>query len=143
MTRGEVGTRTGGKGSWRRKAKKAKAGGNQEGEKIWAVANRLGCREFGELDTASIIFEKAEDALAFSKPELAIDMRSNTYVLKGTPEKKPIVEVLTDLITKMDLSKFAKGSEENKEDDLGVDTDNVDFANADGETKPDEEKKSE
>ena len=90
---------------------------------------RQGCREFGELDTASIILKDAEDALAFTKPELAFNMHANTYVLKGTAEKKPVAEVFTDLLSSLDLSKFAKKAEEG--DDLGVSED-VNFA-AEGE----------
>lgn len=131
MSRGAIGTRTGGKGSWRRKTKKVNAGGNQEGEKLWMACARQGCREFGELDTASIILKDSEDALAFTKPELAFNMHANTYVLKGTPAKKPLAEVFQDLISAMDLSKFApKKGEEG--DDLGVSED-VNFAAEEGE----------
>lgn len=139
MSRGAVGTRTGGKGSWRRKAKKAPKGGSQEGQKVWAAAQRLGCRQFGELDSASIIVKDQEDALAFTHPELAIDMRSNTYVLMGTPEKKPLVDVFTDLLGGIDLSKLKqKDGEEAAEDDLG-NVDNVDFSKPEEEGEKSEE----
>ena len=136
MSRGAIGTRTGGKGSWRRKTKKVAKGGNQEGEKLWMTCLRQGCREFGELDTASIILKDSEEALGFTKPELSFNMHANTYVLKGTPEKKPLAEVFTDLLSSMDLSKFTKKADA-EGDDLGEVPENVDFSNPkDGEEKP-------
>lgn len=131
MSRGNVGVRTGGKGSWRRKAKKVPAGGNQQGQKVWAAALRAGCRNFGELDTASMVIEGQDEALFFTKPQLALDMHSNTFVLQGQPEKKPMSEVLQDLIAGIDFSKFAKkaGDKEGEAaDDIGDVPEDVDFS---------------
>ena len=119
--------KTGGRGSWRRKVKKAQKNGNQNGIKVWLAAQRLGCREFGELDSASIIIQGSEEAISFQKPELAFNMHANTYVIKGKAEKKPIVEVLTDLISGMDLSGLKKPAEEAK-DDLGDVPADIDFS---------------
>ena len=130
MSRGNVGVRTGGKGSWRRKAKRTPKGGNHEGQKVWAAALRSGCREFGELDSASMIVEGQEEAVFFSKPQLALDMRSNTFVLMGTAEKKPMQEVLQELLSSIDFSKFAKKAEkeEGAADDIGDVPEDVDFS---------------
>jgi nascent polypeptide-associated complex subunit beta len=72
-----------------------------------------------------------EEALSFDKPELAFDMRANTFVLQGTAVKKPMVEILQDLVSTLDLSKRSKEGEaepkEGEDDDLGVSTD-VDFS---------------
>ena len=124
-SRGEIGARVGGKGSWRRKTKKAPSQ-SQEGEKLWLAAQRAGCRDIGEIDTASMIISGRENALSFTKPELAVDMKANTYVLHGKPVDKPIVEVLTDLLAGMDLSKVKK-SDDGKEE-LGDIPQDVDFA---------------
>jgi nascent polypeptide-associated complex subunit beta len=137
MSRGSVGAKTGGKGSWRRKEKKVKKGGNVEGSKLWQAAQRLGCRAFGALDSASFIYGAQEEALSFDKPELAFEMRANTFLLQGTGVKKPMVEILQDLVSTLDLSKRVKGAADGEgegdaeakgdDDDLGVPTD-VDFA---------------
>ena len=126
--------KTGGRGSWRRKAKKTQKNGNQNGLKVWLAAQRLGCREFGELDSASIILQGSEEALSFQKPELAFNMHANTYAIMGKVEKKPIAEVLTDLISSIDLSKIKLPAEEAK-DDLGDVPEDVDFSKAE-EEKP-------
>jgi nascent polypeptide-associated complex subunit beta len=135
MSRGSVGAKTGGKGSWRRKEKKVKKGGNVEGAKLWQAAQRLGCRAFGPLDSASFIFGAQDEALSFDKPELAFDMHANTFVLQGNSVKKPMVEILQDLVSTLDLSKRIKGDVDAEghgeatggdDDDLGVSTD-VDF----------------
>jgi nascent polypeptide-associated complex subunit beta len=97
-----------------------------EGEKVWQAAQRQGCRSLGEIDVVNIIFGDEKDALCFKKPELAIDLKANTYVARGTPERKPISEVLQDMISNLDLSKYKKDKDEN---DLGEDLGNVDFAN--------------
>ena len=136
-SRGEIGARVGGKGSWRRKVKKAPSQ-SQEGEKLWVAAQRAGCRDIGEIDSASMIIAGREQALYFSKPELAVDMKANTYVIHGKPQDKPIVEVLTDLLSGIDLSK-GKKAEEGKED-LGDIPENVDFSKAE---TPAEENKTE
>ncbi|EAX97852.1 NAC domain containing protein [Trichomonas vaginalis G3] len=129
-----VGMRVGGKGSWRRKAKKAPTG-SQEADKLWLAAQRQGCRDIGGIDGASIIMATKETGLSFTKPELAIDMRANTYVLRGKPEEKPIAELLTELIQGM-ASNLAKANKDEKKDELG-NVENVDFS------KPEEEKQEE
>lgn len=127
-----AGSRVGGKGTWRRKGKKV-SNQNQEADKLWLAAQRAGCRDIGEIDNASIIMAKQDDALSFNKPELALDMRANTYVIRGKAEKKPIAEVFTELIQQV-AAKYPKSKDEEKKDELG-DVENVDF------TKPEEEKK--
>jgi nascent polypeptide-associated complex subunit beta len=140
MNRGNVGSRTGGKGSWRRKAKKAPHGGNQEGQKLWAAAQSHQCRDFGELDSAAIIVKDSEEAFAFTKPELIANTVANTYLLKGEPQKKPIVEVLTEFLSSMDLSKLGKGvpAAETVPDDLGEIPEGVDFGNPEAEVPSEE-----
>ncbi|KAH0791701.1 putative transcription factor 3b [Histomonas meleagridis] len=133
-----VGMKTGGRGSWRRKTKKTQKNGNQNGLKVWLAAQRLGCREFGELDSASIILQGSEEALSFQKPELAFNMHANTYAIMGKVEKKPIVEVLTDLISGMNLSGLNKKAEE-ENNDLGDVPEDVDFSKTEEEPKPDSE----
>lgn len=123
-----LGQRTGGKGSWRRKVKKTNSSAS-EGDKVWLAAQRLGCRDIGEIDTASMIIAGEKEALSFAKPSLAIDMRANTYVLHGKAEKKPISEVFTEMLSGIDFSKFGG---DKKDDELG-DVENVDFS------KPEEE----
>ena len=125
-----LGVKVGGKGSWRRKVKKTPSQ-NQEADKLWLACQRAGCRDIGEIDSASMIVAKQDEALSFTKPELALDMRANTYVLRGKAEKKPVAEVLTELLQGLDFSKFAK-----KDESLG-NVDNVDFS------KPAEEEKKE
>lgn len=136
MSRGNVGVRTGGKGSWRRKAKKTPKGGNHEGQKVWAAALRSGCREFGELDAASMMIEGQDEALFFEKPQLALDMRSNTFVLMGAPQKKPMAEVLQELIMQLGAFTGQKPAEktEGATDDIGDVPEDVDFSKpAEGE----------
>ena len=130
-----VGMKTGGKGSWRRKMKKTGNQANQAADKLWLAAQRAGCRDIGQIDSCSMIIKGQEEALGFSKPELALDMRANTYLIRGKAEKKPMSEVFQDLIQGIDLSKFAK-DEKKEEENLG-DVDNVDFS------KPAEEEKKE
>ncbi|EAX96065.1 transcription factor BTF3, putative [Trichomonas vaginalis G3] len=125
-----LGAQVGGKGSWRRKVKKAPTG-SQNADKLWLAAQRQGCRDIGEIDSASMIIAGQEKGLQFTKPELAIDMRANTYVLRGKPEEKPLVDLLQNLLAGMGVQ--AKKPEEAKEE-LG-NVENVDFS------KPEEEKK--
>lgn len=136
MSRGVVGMKTGGKGSWRRKTKKTQNGGNQNGLKVWLAAQRLGCRDFGELDTASMIIQGSEEALSFKQPELAFNMHANTYAIMGKPEKKSITEVLTDLIMGMNFKGAEKKAETEEKDDLGDVPENVDFSKTEEEAKP-------
>ena len=129
-----VGQKTGGKGSWRRKVKKTSSSA-QEADKLWLAAQRQGCRDIGEIDSATMIISGKENALSFQKPELALDMRANTYILKGKPEEKQLVEVIKDILPQFD--NIAKQEEENKEEkkeDLG-DVDNVDFSKTEEENK--------
>jgi hypothetical protein len=64
-------------------------------------------------------------------------MRANTFILQGNAVKKPMVEILQDLVSTLDFSKRAQpgpGAEEKpaEDDDLGIPTD-VDF---DAASKP-------
>ena len=125
MSHVAVGSKTGGKGSWRRKAKRVSKG-SQEGQKVWFAAQRLGCRDIGEIDTAAILVNQ-EDALSFSKPSLLINMNAHTYCLMGNPEKKKFVDVLTDFLSSFDFAK-SKPKDEQHADDLGEIPENVDFS---------------
>ena len=127
-----LGAKVGGKGSWRRKTKKTPSQ-NQEADKLWLACQRAGCRDIGEIDSASMIIAGQEQAVSFSKPELAIDMRANTYVLRGKAEKKPMAEVFTELIQSV-AANLPKPKDGEKKEELG-DVENVDFS------KPEEEKK--
>ena len=120
--KGVVGQKTGGKGSWRRKTKKTQSA-SQEADKLWLAAQRQGCRDIGEIDSATMIIAGKEDALSFQNPELALDMRANTYVLHGKAQNKPLVEVIQDMLPGLDLKK--KDGE--KKEELG-DVENVDFS---------------
>jgi nascent polypeptide-associated complex subunit beta len=138
MSRGKVGSKVGGKGSWRRKDKKVAKGANLEGQKVWATAIRLGCRQFGQLDSALMTIDGSDEAYCFTKPELALEMRANTFVLQGVPVKKPISEFLQELLSGLELAKAkpgeggeAKEGEEKPEaaaDDLGDIPEDIDFA---------------
>jgi nascent polypeptide-associated complex subunit beta len=133
----KVGTQTGQKGSFRRKAKKASKSPNQEGNKVWLAANHLGLREISALDSASFIIQGAEDAIYLAKPEALVDLRNNTFVLRGKPEPKKVAEVLQDLLRGMDLGKLGKGDAATPEDsaeagDLGDVPADIDFAQPDG-----------
>ena len=144
--RGQVGNKTGGKGSWRRKAKRVAKGGNQEGQKVWFAASRLGCRDIGEIDFAAFLFtnseaEKNNEALYMPKPHLAFNLNASTFVLNGPSEKKNVAEVLTQLISGFDFSKM-KDKQENQ-DDLGDVPADVDFSKPEGEEAPAEENKEE
>ena len=124
-----AGQKTGGKGSWRRKGKKTTSAA-QESDKLWLASLRQGCRAIGDIDSATMIISGKEQALSFQKPELALDMRANTYVLKGKPEEKALVDVITDILPQLDKLKKAADEEkkdEEKKEDLG-DVDNVDFS---------------
>lgn len=137
--RGQVGSKVGGHGSWRRKTKKVSKNANQEGQKVWLQAQRLGCRDLGEIDNASIMIENENEALSFTKPQLSFNMHANTYVLMGTPEKKKMADVLTDLISSIDFSKIKRDAPaENKDNDLGDVPADVDFSKPEGEEHKEE-----
>jgi nascent polypeptide-associated complex subunit beta len=128
-----AGTKTGGKGSFRRPQKRVAQSSAAEGEKVWQAALRQGCRNLGDVDSITMILDGQTDALSFKKAELAMDMKANTYVIKGTPEKKPLADVVQDMFANIDMSKFKKDKDEN---DLGDDIENVDFANPDAAAPP-------
>lgn len=136
--RGQIGTRVGGKGSWRRKGKKQPHGDALEAQKVWAAAQRLINGRVFPLDNVTMLLKDQEKAKSFNKPELLCDTRANTYIIHGKAEEKPMADVLQDLISGIDFSKF-KGKEEKDElNDVPAD---VDFSNPEGqkeEPKPEE-----
>ena len=74
--------------------------------------------------------------------ELAFNMHANAYAIMGKVEKKPIVEVLTDLISSIDLSGLKKPTEEAK-DDLGDVPADIALSKAEEEKANEEEKPAE
>jgi hypothetical protein len=138
MSSVKVGSQTGQKGSFRRKAKKTSKAPNQEGTKLWVAASHLGLRSGSALDSASFVIHKEEEAIYLAKPELLFDMRSSTYVLRGTATKKPMQEIIQEMFAGLDLKKLAKGEgtaddTADAPDDLGSVPDDIDFANPDGD----------
>lgn len=136
MSRGELGTRTGGKGSWRRKAKKTPKNGNVEGQKVWQAGLRAGCRQFGELDSASIMIQDQKEVIHFTKPALAFNGHANTYMIMGVPAKKDMAEVVQDLLSGMDFSKFKAPEGEKAQDDIGDIPADVDFSKPESAEAP-------
>lgn len=115
-----VGQKVGGKGSFRRKVKRVV---DEPGGKLWTACSSARCRSCGFIDKC-LFMCSADFGYSFSKPEMLVNVDANTYVIRGTPEKKQLPELLNDFLPR-DMRRPPK--EEAKTDDLG-NVDNVNFA---------------
>ena len=88
-------TRTGGRGSVRRKVrKKTKAAGSDD-KKVLTALRKAGCRGMGAFDEANFFHANGVDMLHFDKPNVEGQYQANVFSIGGKPKKTTIAESLT------------------------------------------------
>ncbi|KAJ2763899.1 Nascent polypeptide-associated complex subunit beta [Coemansia nantahalensis] len=105
--------RTGGKGTPRRKVKKAVKVVAKEDPKIASTLKQLGVQPIPDIDTVNMFMESGK-VMAFNAPRLSANIQANTFVVAGRPEEKTPEQALTEMISRMgsfgpeSLSQLAK-----------------------------------
>jgi len=123
--------RTGGKGSVRRKVKKAHKPTAADDKQLNSTLKKLGVKELGGIEEVNL-FKEDGNVIHFASPKVQASMQSNTYVVTGTGELKKLQELLPGIINQIghdnlvNLKKLAEtmggaqGNSSTKEDDDDV-----------------------
>ncbi|KAJ2785912.1 Nascent polypeptide-associated complex subunit beta [Coemansia javaensis] len=108
--------RTGGKGTPRRKVKKAVKTSAKEDPKIASTLKQLGVQPIPDIETINMFLDSGK-VMSFSMPRLSANVQANTFVVAGKPEEKTPEQAFTEMISRMgsfgpeSLSQLAKMSE--------------------------------
>jgi len=86
--------RMGGKGSARRKKKVVHKTTGGDDKKVQSALKRLGVNPIPGIEEVNMFMEDSS-VVHFRTPKVAASLNSNTYVISGTHERKPLEEMLT------------------------------------------------
>ncbi|KAJ1835597.1 Nascent polypeptide-associated complex subunit beta [Coemansia sp. RSA 2711] len=92
--------RVGGKGTPRRKVKKATGTVAKEDPKIASTLKQLGVQPIPGIDTINMFMEGGK-VMAFNAPRLSANVQANTFVVAGKPEEKSPEQAITEMISRM------------------------------------------
>ena len=86
-------TRTGGKGSVRRKHKAAHKTATSDDKRLNSLLKRLGVNNIPAIEEVNI-FKDDGNVIHFESPKVQASIQSNTYVISGNCETKSLQELL-------------------------------------------------
>lgn len=128
-------TRTGGKGSVRRKRKANKAN-SADDKRLQGTLKRLGVNTIPAIEEVNM-FKEDGNVIHFQNPKVQANIGANTYVVSGRNEEKTLQELLPGIINQLgpdsltNLKKiaesFTRGKENAKTEDAGNDSDDDDI----------------
>ena len=124
MSGKSVGQKVGGKGSWRRKVKRVL---DDPGAKLWTACVNARCRSCGVIEKC-LFLSQGDYGYSFTKPEMLYNIEANAYVIRGTPEKKSLKDILQEFL----VPNARLATRDDKVEELG-DVSNVNFAEGDKE----------
>ena len=119
LTKGDAGSRTGGKGSVRRKHKAVRKTATADDKRLKATLNKLNVRDIPAIEEVNL-FKNDGHVIHFTNPKVQASIAANTYVVSGNCETKKLQELLPGIINQLgpdnleDLKKiyasFAEGA---------------------------------
>ena len=126
-------TRTGGKGSVRRKKKASHKSSGGDDKKLQAVLKRLGVNNIPAIEEVNL-FKDDGNVIHFKNPKVQANIGANTYVVSGHSETKALQDLLPGIIPQLgqdnlqNLKKIAEayskkkdaGAEDEDDDDDDV-----------------------
>eukprot|EP00823_Brevimastigomonas_motovehiculus_P000173 TRINITY_DN10286_c0_g1_i1.p1 TRINITY_DN10286_c0_g1~~TRINITY_DN10286_c0_g1_i1.p1 ORF type:complete len:205 (+),score=69.94 TRINITY_DN10286_c0_g1_i1:74-688(+) len=92
-------SRTGGKGSVRRKHKAVRKTVHQDDKRLKSVLQRLQCRDIPAIEEVNLI--KQDEVIHFTTPKVQAAIAANTYVVSGTAETKKLQDILPSIIQQL------------------------------------------
>jgi len=96
----EAGSRTGGKGSVRRKHKAVRKMTPGDDKKLKAVLNKLNVRDIPAIEEVNL-FRNDSHVIHFSNPKVQASIAANTYVVSGNCETKKLQDLLPNIINQL------------------------------------------
>lgn len=114
-------SRIGGKGTPRRKVKKANKSVTSDDKRIQAVLKKLPTQSIGLIDEVNL-FTEGGSVIHFSFPKMQTVAGANTYIITGNGENKEITELLPGIISQlgpesiMEIKKMAEAFAKDNKD---------------------------
>lgn len=93
-------TRTGGKGSVRRKMKTTHRSTTTDDKRLQSTLKRLGVNNIPAIEEVNL-FKEDGDIIHFSNPKVQASIGANTYVVSGRAENKKMQELLPGIINQL------------------------------------------
>ncbi|KAL4486893.1 hypothetical protein ABPG72_009657 [Tetrahymena utriculariae] len=90
-------SRTGGKGTQRRKVKKVTKTQITDDKKLKTVIKKFGVQPFQGIDEVNM-FKDDKTILHFERPEVLASIQNNTFVVIGKSETKNVKDLLPDIL---------------------------------------------
>ncbi|EGR34277.1 transcription factor btf3, putative [Ichthyophthirius multifiliis] len=90
-------SRTGGKGTQRRKIKKVQKTQINDDKKLKTVIKKFGVQPFQGIDEVNM-FRDDKNIMHFDRPEVLASLQSNTFVIIGQHETKSLKDLLPDIL---------------------------------------------
>merc|ERR1719240_791095 len=116
-------TRTGGKGTARRKQKQAKKSNSSDDKRLQQTLKRLGVNTITGIEEVNM-FKEDGQVIHFDQPKVQASIQANTYVISGNAETKKLQDLLPGIISQLgpdnlqNLQKIAESfKQENPEND--------------------------
>ena len=91
------GTRTGGKGSQRRKKKTVQKNVVNEDKKLKSAIKKYGVQPLQDIDEVNM-FKDDHSVIHFKRPQIQFSVRENLLVVTGVAETKELKELLPDIL---------------------------------------------
>merc|ERR1719181_1501749 len=120
-------TRTGGKGSARRKQKQVKKSSSSDDKRLQQTLKRLGVNTIPGIEEVNM-FKDDGTVIHFEQPKVQASIQANTYVISGNAEPKKLQDLLPGIISQLgpdSLSSLKKIAESFQQDAGENDDDDV------------------
>ena len=98
--KGDAGSRTGGKGTVRRKHKAVRKTATHDDKRLKAVLNKLNVRDIPAIEEVNL-FKNDGHVIHFTNPKVQASIAANTYVVSGNCETKRLQELLPNIINQL------------------------------------------
>ena len=124
-------SRTGGKGTVRRKKKAVHKTASNDGKKLQATLKRLGVNNIPAIEEVNL-FKDDGTVIHFKNPKVQASIGANTYVVSGNGENKKLQDLLPGIINQLGqdnlqhLKKIAEAYSQKKDGDDDEDDDDDD-----------------
>lgn len=92
--------RTGGKTSVRRKKKTVHKSSNSDDKKLGATLKKLNTTNIPGIEEVNL-FTNDGKVIHFQNPKVQTSIQSNTYVIMGPNETKPLTEMIPSILTQL------------------------------------------
>ena len=105
---GNAGSKTGGKGSVRRKKKVAsRSTAAQSAVKLSAALKKLGATNIPGIEEVNLFLDDGK-VIHFVHPKVQASIGANTYIISGQSETKPLQELLPSIVSQLGMDSLSQ-----------------------------------